>query len=853
MFFSVPRSKRYIFFPTFLFQVLTLNQTYAEAAGERFNYFDLPRQSLQTSVIELALQADITIIANHELLKDYQSPPIIGPFTTEQALARLLTRAPLLHAYSPEADAYIILPAPPTVDAPAASEPATEVDNRLQEVVVYSPRYPFRYNTLTNTQLQNGLPVYDSSRFHTVLPRELVEDQLPLDLADLLKYGSGITPGDGLADTNDDYYIRGFPRHAVYVDGFRVEKTTGAKFLPDNIDRVEILKGPSTVRYGQGEPGGVVNVVRKKPAADSHRNVAFSAGTAARNKFSVDINDALLIENMRYRLNYVGFWQGEAGDTSDLQRQLIAPAISWDLNRNTFLDLSYEYQFVEQTANKDFPVFLPLADENFPGATLADLIRQAKPEFTADFHLLQADATHYFADASTDSEWQLNARFFWQEEVRDGVRTNAEQLKYSDLFFDLAEVGLDYIVLIPGSQVAIPIIYRANLNDPYDPIFSIGTVRNLYDEESSETGLYTLVGLEGMQILMGLTHHISTGVDWRRQDLFQSFTVESRRPFGFQSWTESDSPPFSYFYNVLFDPNRSLGSLSTREQRRVHDEYGLYLQDTVEVSERLNITIGTRYTQTTAEHENLTESSTSTLEDIQKFRSQVGYAYKLYENLTLFGSYSEGLRANYTTGDLDAVSDKPELSEQWEGGAKSQFLDGRLFAAIAFYSIDKSHIFELDANLTSTYELAEMGQFVRGVDLDFTYQLSARTNIMGSLSALDPVISYGKYKDNIPAAAAQDTASAFIHHNTNEHLSLTAGAHYVGKRYADNANQFQIGSFYTFDVGAQYQFSLNNRSVKLQINVKNLLDRDYYSVVLAGVRQNKAEGRQIFGTFSVEL
>jgi iron complex outermembrane recepter protein len=136
-----------------------------------------------------------------------------------------------------------------------------------------------------------------------VLPQTLIQDQQPADLGDLLKYASGITPGDGVSDSNDDVFIRGFQRHAIYVDGFRLSDSTGVKMLPANTERVEILKGPSTLLYGQAEPGGIINVVRKKPQNSTFIHADLGVGSLGRRYASMDINSQVpAVENVNVRV-----------------------------------------------------------------------------------------------------------------------------------------------------------------------------------------------------------------------------------------------------------------------------------------------------------------------------------------------------------------------------------------------------------------------------------------------------------------------------------------------------------------------------------------------------------------------
>lgn len=823
-----------------------------QALGEdTYRYFDLPGQALQSGLVELALQADISVVANHHLISGYQSAPIIGPYTPQQALTKLLSRTSLNYRYDKATNSFIIVPqqAPTTSDLTDHSQ---RIQNeRMEEVVVYAPFLPFRYNTLANTQFGNGTAIYDNSRFHTVLPAQLIEDLMPLDIGDLLKNGSGISPADGRADTNDDFYMRGFPRHALYVDGFRVENTTGGRFLPDNIERVEILKGPSTIRYGQGEPGGMVNLVRKKPTGESLTQVQLSTGTNGLRKVAADVGNAFT-ENLSYRLNAVNFQHDDSADITDRLQQLIAPSMQWTPSTATEWNLSYEFQNTEQRTDDDFALLLPVPEENFPGATLNQVVRRANSEFQAHRHLFHISGNHFFNEHNGNSAWQIRGNLVWQEENRTGVRSSADY-RNSDLLFKPDELNDLYMALIPGGQVAIPVHYRANPNNSFDPLIYIGEVRSIYDEESSETGLQSKLELDGTTKIAGLQNHLNMGLDWHRQDLFHSNTIESRRPFPTQSWPESESPSVPYFFNIIFAPERPLGTLEVFEARQVSDEFGIYLQDTVEINEKLSATAGARMARIKVRREQLSDQMEQSFEPVEKIRIQSGMHYQLINDIELFANYAQGLRSNQSKGVFGATVDEPELSDQWEAGIKGYFLDGRASAAVAAYRINKTNIYWVDSFTATSFTLEEYGQQVLGTDLDFTFEYSPATQIIGSFSAQDNELTYGPHKGNIPAATTPNTASIFLHYKLSDSLSGFIGGYYMGHRYADHANTYKLDAFFTFDTGAEFKAKLGSTPLTLKIRIKNLTDEEYYSDVVVGIRLNEGERRQVIAGVTFDI
>ena len=803
--------------------------------------FDIPEQALQSSLIEFALQADITIVADNELLKGLRSRTLTGPLNVESALSALIADTPLAFQYQASAKNYILIAKPKP--APDANIPTTAITD---EVVVIGNRFPFRYNTITNSQQQSGVPYYEPSRTLNVIPQSLIQDQQATDLNDVLKYASGITPGDGLSDSNDDLFIRGFQRHAIYVDGFRLGDSTGIKLFPANTERVEILKGPATLHYGQAEPGGIVNVVRKKPQDDSFARIEFGAGTLGRQFANLDINGQLPVKsNIDVRLVLADDKQESAGELSDLEKQLVAPSLSWKASENTRIDLSYEYQSATQIWSRNFLVFAPFEDI-FPGATLGEASKNAHPDFNTKFNLYHAELNHYF-----NADWHFTAKYFWQQEDRLGIRTSAEALLHTDTLIKPDELGRDYLLLIPGSEVVIPIVWH----NPYTNLqYSVGKIRSLYDETATETSNNFIFNLDGNFEVGSTTHRLIIGGDWHRQDIYKKYTVETRDLFPGQLWYPDEfDAEVPYLANIIFDQNQPLGPLNNKDLGLIYDDFGGYIQDNIEFNDQWLLSVGSRYTIIRGDYTDFDENIVTELKTYQKFSSQLGLVFKPNENHSIFANYSQALRANYQIDQFGANPAEPELSDQIELGLKSQFWDGRLLSTMAVFDINKKNIMDLQFVDGVRTLLAAHEQEVRGIDLDVTAQFSPKLNVIGALSIIDPQITSGENSGKKPMLAAEQTASMFANYFITQNLSINSGLHYVSQRFGDNANRFWLNPYTTWDAGLAYRFSLFSNESKFQISAKNLLDTHYYTALLSGVRMNESDGRTLVASLKVEL
>ncbi|PUA30236.1 MAG: hypothetical protein B0W54_06910 [Cellvibrio sp. 79] len=821
--------------------------------------FDLPAQALQSGLVEFALQAEISIVVDNQLIKGYRTAPVAGPKTTATAFASLLANTPLEYQFQPATSVYILRPKAPVVPEfiKPADAPAPEA---VEEVVISGTRFPFRYSTLANSQVDGGIAYFDSARFINILPQQLFLDQRPMEMADLLKYSSGVTPADGMMDTNDDVFIRGFHRHAIYMDGLRLSSTGGVKLSPANIEQIDVLKGPSTLLYGQAEPGGIISVVRKKPKDESFARAGIGGGSLGLRRFDADINLAEpTAAPVNVRLVMSLDEQAEQEEISNVERTLIAPSLHWQLTDATSVDLAYEYQENSQEAKRDITLFRAVG--SFTGGTLEELAAQAQPEFTSETNLYSAQLTHSFSD-----NWRLSAKYFWSNDIREGVRTANDLIKTTDALLARDTLGKDYLALVLGGQLNIPFAMHMQ-SDGY--WLTLGEVRSLYNEEAEDFIYNSRVALDGSVSTGNVNHQLMMGMDWYRQDIYKNYVIERRNLLEGASWPFNDlTLALLDTIEALKDSMDSRGALFNQEQQLIYDEYGVFLQDNIELNEFWSATLGTRYANIKGDYFNLTASEVTALQTYEDFSSQFGLVYKPSENHSLFINYSEALRANYHIDTIGARNVEPELSDQIELGVKSQLFDGRLTSSVALFDITKNNIVNIEVIEGYRTALEAYSQTSRGVDVDVTLQVTPDLNIIAAASFIQAEIASGKNQGRLPEMVAETTASLYAHYRLNEHWELMGGTNYMGERrsYAiglllsDTQSGVAVGEQYftmnpytLIDIGVAYQFRVAGADAKLQLWINNVTDEYYFTSILGGARVNPAAGRTFMGRIGFDF
>lgn len=825
----------------------------------RVIYFDLPGQSLQAGLVEFALQADISIVVDNQMIKGYRTSPVGGPKTLGNALAALLANTPLDYQYQAATNTYLIRPKPaqPAVAPVVTQEVDEPAPAAMEELEVRGTRLPYRYNTQANSQIDGGIAYFDSSRFINILPQQLFEDQQPVELGELLKYASGITPADGLMDTNDDAFIRGFHRHAIYLDGFRLSDTSGIKLSTANIEQVDILKGPSTLLYGQAEPGGIINVVRKKPQDETFIHAGIGAGSLDSRRLDADINLAgLLAAPMDFRLVLSLDEQDEAGEIHNIERELIAPGVKWQLADSTSIDVGYEYQRNALESRRDITLFEAYGD--FPGVTLEELAAQARPGFSGERHLYSAQLNHFFSD-----DWRLSTKYFWSNEKRLGIRTGNELIKTTDVLLDNEAIGDNYYLFIFGGQLSVPLLL-----DPDTYQLSLTDVRSLYDEDAEEFLNNARITLDGTLNTGSLVHHLIMGGDWYRQDVYKTYVVEERRVLQGYHWAlENADQALFDIVDALQHSTLYRGDLIYQHQQLISDDYGVFLQDSIELDDQWTAALGTRYASIQGDYFDRTAGNVTRLQTYEDFSSQAGLVYKPVENHSLFINYSEALRANYHIDNIGAREVPAELSDQVEVGLKSQLWNGRLMSSIAWFDITKNNIANVEIIDGYRTLLETYSQNSRGLDMDITLQLTPDINIIAAASFINAEITSGKHQGKQSDMVAEQTASLYAHYRWTDHWEVMGGISYLGERITyttslmvDRGEDVTVGEQYfvmnpytLIDAGLAYRFDMFGAATKFQLWVNNVTDEYYFTSVLGGARVNPAAGRTFMGRIGFEF
>lgn len=229
---------------------------------------------------------------------------------------------------------------------PQPTQPSTNSSDEPIELVVTGEQDGYSVPDST-TATRTDTPQRDIPQSIQVIPQQVIKDQQITRIGDATRNVSGVTQQGGYGGSTDNYNIRGFTIYDNLRNGFAVQDDL---VNPTNIERIEVLKGPASVLYGQFEPGGVVNYITKQPLSEPYYSAEFTAGNFSTYRPSIDISGPLNSDRtLLYRLNaaYENF--GSFLDFNHQETFAIAPALTYKIGDATTLTLEYEYLKVDRT------------------------------------------------------------------------------------------------------------------------------------------------------------------------------------------------------------------------------------------------------------------------------------------------------------------------------------------------------------------------------------------------------------------------------------------------------------------------------------------------------------------------
>ena len=622
--------------------------------------------------------------------------------------------------------------------------------------------------------------IVDIPQSVTVITQEVLLDQQVRTLGDIVRNDPSVIVSN-LPGFYENINVRGF--ELDNLTSYRRENlvyVNQARNPFENKASVEIIKGPSAIRYGFTPPGGIVNYVLKRPTESPYNFIQTFADTNGSIGIHGDFGGTVN-EKFGYRINAVVAQDASFINDVSGPRQMFSTFFEWRPIKNLRIDIESEYQGIEIERQSAIRV------GSFAESVTDAERRQLLDSFDRTTFLGQSWAVQNTSNFinSIGANYQISENW--------SVQSNFQHMDLN---------------LITRPALIRPGTLQANGN------YDIRVVN-----VPVEFPTFSLEGfIKGKLNTFGLQHEVAFGGSYTKVEFNRS------SPIG-----DVDLGPSNIFNPIRYDlPDFATGAVSdfnTLNQKAV------YITDFIGITENLELLAGIRYTeQENRDIFNDTGSLRTSYKD-NFITPNFGIIYSLFDSTSIYASYSTGVTQGAeipvdATNFGDETFLDPIETEQFEFGVKTRLFKNAQLTA-AYFNIDLPLAF-LDGNNIFRYGGSQQNQ---GLELTLSGEVSERIRvILGGLymdaeidNPIEPNID-----GNRPISEVEFQGNLYVDYKIPvKGLAMNAGLFYTGERFADNENTFSIDGYTRFDLGARYGFNLGATKMTARVNVRNLFNADF--------------------------
>ncbi|WP_420359765.1 TonB-dependent receptor [Aeromonas caviae] len=577
---------------------------------------------------------------------------------------------------------------------------------------------------------------------------------------------TGIPGVNASGDTRfDGVTIRGFSAsNDFYLDGFRDDM----QYTRDlgNIERVEVLKGPAAVLYGRGSTGGIVNRVSKVPQKGQASSVSAQVGSFDSRRFAADLNGEAG-ERVQVRLNLAQEDKESFRDDVTSKRTLLAPSVNWEITDTLNWLVQYERNEHDRTPDRG----IPGVDGRPADVPIESVYSDTRRDFIDD--VAQSTRSRFTWDIN--DQWQLR-----------------QQLGYTTLD---SQFDNTYVTSVKGDKVT----------------------RARWQQDLKASSLTSNTEAEGQLQTGPIAHRLLVGLEQGWQDRTPKL-YQNASPIPAGNLYDPGSLP-------TYDGAMKLSSDAHHRVRGV----GLYVQDQLSLGD-WHLLAGLRrddFTVTSRRNDLDKEETLS----VTSLSPRLGLVWNPIEEHALYTSYSKtftpvgGELIGITPGDKNNNLD-PQHTRLYEGGVKSDWLNGRLATTLSLYRLEMYNKRSKDP-LDPTKVILTGLQRTDGIELSARAQLTDEIYLRGGVAIQDAeqVKADADLQGKRPMNVSRQNGQLFAGYQSGKQGWFgETGVTAVGDRFADNANTTTLPGYARFDARAGYRWP----QWEAQLSVENLTDHDYF-------------------------
>jgi len=677
----------------------------------------------------------------------------------------------------------------------------------------------------------------------TVINREVLDSQSATRLTDALRNVPGVTisAGEG-GQIGDNINLRGFSaRTDLFLDGFRDrgQYTRDTFFL----ESVEVLKGPSSILFGRGSTGGVINQTSKKPFLRDVTEVAAAVGTDSYYRVTADVN-ATLSDSAALRVVALGHENKSTRDVIESRRYGVSPSLRFGIGTDTEITASLLLQRNRETPDYGFPIL------RFDG-------QLGKP--------IDAPANTFYG--FTDDRFDQDVNNFnlnIQRRISETATiTNLSQYTTYRTVASPTPLG-GLVNPVSGLTLSGSLPVGTSLDSLY-------AIRQQRDREINDSSLYNQAYLT-LVIPSSVTQTLLAGVDVGRDQYHNDTFARTNTTFTTSNLANvSPMPPVNLGSPVyLAKPTLSATVVRVRTQQTdaTANSTGIYVNDQLDITSQWKVVAGLRWDHFEIRQQQLafnyfpTNSGpiavtpvialTSLQHSDNMFSQRAGVIWQPDEQQSYYVSYGtsfnpsgEAVTLSTTNSNLD-----PEKNRSYEIGGKVSALNSTLLLTAAIFRVEKTNARTTDP-ATATVQTLDGLTRVDGFELGITGKINENWQVLAGYSFLDGrivrsndvgtgisagVLAQGQVPQNTP----RHNASAWTTYRIGSVWEIGGGAVYASQRFVNNFGTAAIDGYVRGDLTAAYV----QKKFDVRVNVLNVTDKVYFETASGG-RATPATGREV--------